>query len=81
MLCTYHIYCTDGVKGQAKPFLLHFQRIPTAVRANMSQSTPLARPFLAGFAGAGCVSGCVSGPQDLRLIRQGLGLAGNKEGI
>lgn len=61
----------------AKPCLLCLQRVPTAVRANMSQSAPLAR--LGGFAGAGCVSGCVSGPQDLRLIRQGLG--GNTEGI
>lgn len=81
MHCMYHIYCTGGVKGQAKPFLLNLQRVPTPVRANVSQSAPLARPLLAGFVGAGCVSSCVSGPQDLRLIRQGLGLGGNKEGI
>lgn len=43
----------------------------------MSQSAPLARLLLAGFAGAGCVSGSVSGPQELKLIRQGLGLGGN----
>lgn len=34
--CTYHTYCTVGVKGQAKPFLLHLQRAPTPVKANMT---------------------------------------------
>lgn len=37
MDCTYH---TVGVKGQNKPFLLHLQRAPTPVEANMTWPAP-----------------------------------------